>query len=83
LEIQVGDGHCSREMPIRSGNGPPEIVALTRASVVFRFSQRLAEQLCLEKEVEITFDISDDHFAILKAVMDDLESTRKLSSDLP
>jgi hypothetical protein len=60
------DGHCSRRMPIRSGNGLPEFVALQRDRIKLRFDPVLAAKLELEQEVEIAFDVSDDVFRELQ-----------------
>jgi hypothetical protein len=61
LEIAL-DGHCSRRMPVHSGDGLPEFVELKRDRIRFRFEPALAEKLELEEDVEISFDISDDDF---------------------
>jgi hypothetical protein len=64
------DGHCSREMPIHSGQGPPEFVALERDSVKLRFPPALAQKLQLESDVEILFNIPDKDFTTLQLVID-------------
>lgn len=69
LKIDL-DGHCSRDMPIRSGSGPPEFVELRRDVVRLRFDDELARKLELPEEIEIGFHISDDEFAELQRVVD-------------
>jgi hypothetical protein len=64
------DGHCSRRMPIRSGDGWPEFVELKRDRIILRFEPSLAEKLQLEEDVEITFAISDDDFRQLSRAID-------------
>ncbi len=60
------DGHCSRKMPIRSGNGLPEFIALGRDRIGLRFPASLAEKLDLEEEIEIRFSIADREFCQLE-----------------
>jgi hypothetical protein len=69
LKIDL-DGHCSRDMPIRSGNGPPEFVELRRDAIRLRFDAELARKLELPEEIEIKFRISEDEFAKLQHVVD-------------
>ncbi len=69
LKIDL-DRHCSRRMPIRSGDGLPDLVELQRNRIRFRFDPSLARKLELEQDVEITFDISDDEFSDLRRVVD-------------
>jgi hypothetical protein len=64
------DGFCQREMPVHSGQGPPEFVDLQRDRIKVRFSPTLAEKLQLEPDVEIVFNISDKEFESLKLVFD-------------
>ena len=59
LEIDA-EGHCSRNMPIHSGTGPPEVLELERNRIKLRFDPALAKRLQLEEEVEIRFSISDE-----------------------
>lgn len=63
------DGHCSRRMPIRSGSGPPDFVAVDRERVCLRFPPELAQQLQLEPQVEITFSLSDEDFRKLRRMI--------------
>lgn len=64
------DGHCSRRMPIHSGEGPPEFVELQRDSIKLRFDPALADKLQLAEEIEISFSLSDDEFAELRHVVE-------------
>jgi hypothetical protein len=57
LTIDI-DGHCSREMPIRSGSGV-EIGAICRDRVRLRFTPDLAAKLELDTEIELVGDISE------------------------
>lgn len=61
LQIDM-EGHCSRAMPIRSGQGPPEFVTVERDRVVLRFRPALARKLELDDEIEIRFSINDDDY---------------------
>jgi hypothetical protein len=63
------DGHCSRMMPIRSGEGPPCFAELGRNFIKIHFPSELAKKLELDEEVEITFAISDQDFDQLKRVI--------------
>lgn len=65
-----GDHHCSREMPVRSGTGPPDFVSMSRASLVMRFAPELASKLELDEEVEFVFELQDDEFGELKEVIE-------------
>ncbi len=58
LKIDI-DGHCSREMPIRSGSGFG-IVDIHDDSIRLCFSPELASKLELEPEVEFTGQMPDD-----------------------
>ncbi len=60
------DGHCRRNMPIRSGNGPPEFKALERDFLRLRFTPLLAKTLQLDEEIEIRFALSDSEYAELQ-----------------
>ena len=64
------DGHCSRNMPIRSGDGPPEFVELRRDAIRIRFDAVLAAKLELPEEIEIGFCVSDEEFAELRRFVD-------------
>lgn len=64
LAIDI-DGHCHREMPIRSGMGV-EIVAVHRDRVHLRFADQLAAKLELDQEIEFAGDISEDACADLR-----------------
>ena len=67
LEINL-EGHCSRRMPIHSGNGPPEFVSVERDRVVLRFSSALAKKLDLDENIEIIVSLSDDELNRLRTV---------------
>ena len=64
------DGHCSRRMPIRSGDGPPLVVELQRDRIKLRFPALLAKKLELDEEIEILFAISDNDFAQLQRTIE-------------
>jgi hypothetical protein len=64
------EGHCSRRMPIRSGNGPPSFVELGRNYVKVRFSPDLAHKLELDEEIVIEFTINDQDFHQLQRTID-------------
>lgn len=68
LKIDL-DGHCSRYMPIQSGTGPPEFIALQRDFIRIRFAPELAKRLQLSEEIEIRFSINDDDYAELQKVV--------------
>lgn len=69
--LSIGfDGWCSRRMPIRSGQGPPEYVELTRDRLRLRFAPDLAKKLELDEEVEISFSASDEEFDELRRWVD-------------
>lgn len=81
-----GFGHCSREMPIRSGNGPPHVIYLERKRIALRFSPALAQQLQLSEEIEIVFDVSDEEFAKLRTaveLIDEVNQSRTPSRPVP
>ncbi len=59
------DGHCSREMPIRSGSNP-EIVSVTKDHVQLRFRPELAATLELPPEVRFLGEFPDDVLADLR-----------------
>ncbi len=59
-------GHCSRRMPLYSGQGPPEYVELTRDRLRLRFDAKLAAKLKLEEDVEFSFALSDEEFSELE-----------------
>ncbi|HEV3341672.1 MAG TPA: hypothetical protein VG125_15000 [Pirellulales bacterium] len=63
------DGHCSRRMPIHSGEGPPEFVSLSRDRLILRFESALARKLKLDEDVEIRFSLQDAEFEKLAAVV--------------
>jgi hypothetical protein len=56
------DGHCSREMPIRSGIGV-SIASVLHDRVHLRFTDALAARLELDPEVEFTGAISENAYA--------------------
>ena len=47
------EGHCSREMPVRSGSGV-SLLSVSRDSVALSFTQELANKLELDANVEFT-----------------------------
>ena len=52
------DGHCSREMPIRSGAGAA-IVSVSPDSVALSFTPELAGKLELDTEIEMHGEMSN------------------------
>ncbi len=64
------EGHCSRHMPIHSGEGPPEFVELQRDLIRLRFDPGLAEKLQLPEEIEIAFRLTDEEFCELRRVVE-------------
>lgn len=58
------DGHCSREMPIRSGTGV-SIVSVHRDHVRLRFTDELACKLQLDHELEFVGTIPENTYADL------------------
>jgi hypothetical protein len=70
LQIDVEDSHCSRMMPIRCGQGPPEFVEVARDRVKLRFSPELAKKLELDEEIVIEFAISDQEFEQLERTIE-------------
>lgn len=68
LKIDL-DGHCWRNMPIRSGGGPPDFITLERDLVRIRFTPALAKSLQLDEEIEIRFSIGDHDYAELQKVV--------------
>ncbi|HKA06868.1 MAG TPA: hypothetical protein VKD71_06390 [Gemmataceae bacterium] len=62
------DGHCSRRMPIRSGQGPPDFMDLQRDRIRLRFDPALARNLEFDEEIEITFAVSDANYSQLRKV---------------
>ena len=64
------DGHCSRRMPIHSGEGPPEFAELRRDQIRLRFDPVLAKKLQLSEEIEIAFRLTDEEFAELRRVVE-------------
>lgn len=68
LKIDL-DGHCSREMPIRSGSDP-EIVDVAPDCLTLRFHTTLAEKLELEPNVKLLCSFSDADYADLRQLAD-------------
>ena len=58
------DGHCSREMPIRSGTGV-RITSVAYDRVRLQFSNDLAARLELDDQVEFVGRVSEDAYADL------------------
>ena len=52
------DGHCSREMPVRSGTGV-SIISVSQGSVTLNFMPALAEKLELDANVEFTGELPE------------------------
>ncbi len=69
LRIDIDGGHCSGNMPIRSGYGLLDW-EVRRNAITLRFAPELAKKLELDDEIEIRFDLSDDEFEGLEAAMD-------------
>jgi hypothetical protein len=67
------DGHCSRNMMIRSGTGPPEFIELQKDSLKLRFTPYVAKMLELDEEIQITFEPNDEIFKQLKQLKDYFE----------
>jgi hypothetical protein len=80
LTIQL-DGHCSRNMPIRSGNGPPDFVDLKRDRVTLRFDPVLAKELELDEEIEIRFALTDEAFYQLQRTIDYFNGVDDIETD--
>jgi hypothetical protein len=64
------DGFSSRNMPVRSGQGPPDFVDLTSDSLHLRFTEELAARLELPKDLIIRFDLNEDKHAELSRAVD-------------
>ena len=64
------DGHCSRRMPIHSGDGLPEFVELRSDGIRLRFDPLLARKLMLEAEIDISFQLSEDELWQLRRAVD-------------
>lgn len=73
LQIDA-DGFCSREMPIRSGHGPPQIAEVRKDGIHLRFSSELAKKLELDVDVDFLCDLSEK-------VYDDLCKLKELFSE--
>ena len=58
------DGHCSREMPIRSGTGA-SIIFVDRDHLRLRFTDELANKLELDREIEFQGIIPENTYADL------------------
>ena len=63
LTVDV-DGHCRREMPIRSGTGV-SIVSVDRDKVRLRLTDDLASKLELDHEIEFAGSVSENAYADL------------------
>jgi len=63
------EGHCSREMPIRSGTGV-SIVSVHRDKVRLRFTDDLASKLELDHEIEFAGNVSENTHADLLQMTD-------------
>ena len=63
------DGHCSREMPIRSGSGVA-IVSIHRDRARLRFTEELAAKLELDREIEFEGVIPENTRADLSRFAD-------------
>ncbi len=72
LKIDL-DGHCSRRMPIHSGEGPPEFVELRRDGIRLRFATALARNLRLDEEIDILFELPEAEFSALRRAVEFFE----------
>jgi hypothetical protein len=70
------NGHCSRRMPIHSGQGLPTFAELQQNRMRLHFDANLAKKLQLEEDVEILFDVSEPDFQKLRQVVDYLIGER-------
>jgi hypothetical protein len=59
------DGHCSREMPVRSGTGF-EIATVHPDRVRLRFTEQLAARLELDRDVEFVGRIPENAYTDLR-----------------
>ena len=64
LKIDM-DGHCSREMPVRSGTGVT-ILAVQNDRIRLRFTDELAVKLELDQVVEFLGVISEESYNDLR-----------------
>jgi hypothetical protein len=64
------DGHCSRNMPIRSGQGPPDFVLDGTDRLIMRFEKELATKLEIDETLEIQFVATDDQYNRIRAFVD-------------
>jgi hypothetical protein len=64
LKIDL-DGHCSREMPVRSGTGV-EIAAVLPDRVRLRFTVQLAARLELDRDIEFVGRIPENAYADIR-----------------
>jgi hypothetical protein len=76
------DGHCSRRMPIHSGNRPPDFLELRHDGIRIRFDPILARRLQMEEEIEIFFHFTDAEFDDLRRVFDYFNGTESLPAKL-
>lgn len=60
------DGHCSRRMPIRSGDGIPDFVLISKDRVRLRFDANLAKKLELSELIEIRYLFTESDIRTLK-----------------
>jgi hypothetical protein len=60
------DGHCSRKMPIRSGDGWPTDIELAADRIRLRFDAELAAKLEFAELIEIRFTPSDEQYQKLQ-----------------
>ncbi|QDU86910.1 hypothetical protein Pla175_02640 [Pirellulimonas nuda] len=71
LTIDI-DGHCSRNMPIRSGHGPPDFVELQRGYLRIRFEPGLAKRLELDEEITVQFDLDEEDFQAVNQFVENI-----------
>ena len=64
LTIDI-DGHCSREMPVRSGTGV-EIATVLPDRVRLRFTDQLSARLELDRELEFVGRIPENAYSDLR-----------------
>lgn len=76
-ERQLGinvDGWCGREMPIRSGQGPPQFLEVSNRVVRLRFGDKLAAKLELPNEVTMRIDASPEEVEGLQQFLSSLDN---------
>lgn len=64
------DGFCSREMVMRSGQGPPIFKDVYNDGMTLEFTAELAKRLELDEVVKVSFECDETTFANLKIFLD-------------